>query len=604
MFITAWTRTICDLRAFEGGSTQGLGTRNCEGWSHVFDALFSKTVRPHPVLQRRLSQPMATGRVVSLVAVVLIVAFSHECMSSLPSSVIGGAGPVAPAIDIATAKLLPRFVTNAEATGRDAGITASSVPLSMLLSAAKFDTIDRFHRPPLHEEEQAGEDVMLWLFGDTFVRGGFPMRSSTGAWSRHPQTSPWDIHESIENATYKVPFQFYPFTPDEAQFNEAHRTPPSCCHNQSGCSASEPYCNCGAERQHWSAGAATTTVLTSKGHKADAAQIRQRREAPLTVVDCRVRYAIWPGSAFALNDTHLIGYYNLLMIGAASFDFTSLGVGVALVDANRTVARRVMEPTTSTMGQRPAAAQSAERPLILFNGTEPTFTLAVQHSLRSKHDSVPSGLYVYARSPGIACVCCTNTLLAKVPLTYDEVTSREAYSFFAGVGQGGDSLWSPSLAEAQWVMSLFDIRNGIDSIVRVDAPPPRGRRPPRPFGADESPQSFYLTTSQGICTGGHEADIRWSVTPWGPYSAATTVNMSVVGATTGSYAGAFHQSVLNATWVAAHERVEGGDDIGGKGASSSTLLVRALYSFYQPNGWFDGMIRLVDIVNITIDLSF
>lgn len=176
-------------------------------------------------------------------------------------------------------------------------------------------------RPP-HRETYSS---IVTQFGDTFTPSG--LRSATGAWGN--ATQPWVIHEEVDKVG--APLQLFPFTPSEAAFNAAHMNLPatSCCHNTTGCTGSGDarYCHC-----------------------------------PVGT-DCRMRYAIWPGDAFAVNDTHAVVLYGELYCGYAPFDFRGLGVGVGYIRVGSTQIDRELQADGS--------------PLYVFGADEPTFTEGV-----------------------------------------------------------------------------------------------------------------------------------------------------------------------------------------------------------------------------------
>ena len=50
--------------------------------------------------------------------------------------------------------------------------------------------------------------------------------------------------------------------------------------------------------------------------------------------------------------------------------------------------------------------------------------------------------------------------------------------------------------------------------------------------------------AQGICTGGDQAEVRYSRHPEGPFSPVTSYNMTKFTAVANSYAGQYHQSTV------------------------------------------------------------
>lgn len=109
-------------------------------------------------------------------------------------------------VNITHQTMLPKWITNSTAAGRDAGISA------LLWSR------------------------LLWLFGDTFTQSGQFVASCTVGWSVEERT-PWHIVEY-------APWQFFPFTKEEQHFNEQHTQSHvnPCCLDNTNCS--QFYCHC------------------------------------------------------------------------------------------------------------------------------------------------------------------------------------------------------------------------------------------------------------------------------------------------------------------------------------------------------------------------
>lgn len=208
-------------------------------------------------------------------------------------------------------------------------------------------------------------DGVLWIFGDTFTPKG--MLSSTAGWSRlsDPQTL------SAPTDAAGMPIQFFPFTEEEATFNETHASLHECCRDQSGCEAARPYCNCAEE------------------------------------TDCAERVALWPGDGVARADGAQL-FYEKFVIGAAPYDFRRVGVGLAHLQGDAQNAERDLDDDGE--------------PRLLFGATDPGFA----RGLTVSED--PPRFYVYANVNRQGCA--VDVVIGRVEIA--ALRDRERYEFWNG----------------------------------------------------------------------------------------------------------------------------------------------------------------------------
>jgi hypothetical protein len=265
---------------------------------------------------------------------------------------------------------------------------------------------------------------IVWIFGDTITPSG--LRSATAAWSA-PE-SPLRLREATD--ARGAPFQFFPFTAEEAAFNEAHAAPPACCADQSGCDPGAPYCHCGAG------------------------------------TDCARRVALWPGDPVATGPREGIAYFEKLVIGVAPYDFRHVGDGLVRFAEGDAVARR-----TSILGEAPA---------LLFSAPEPNFLHAVPG-----RGAARSLLYVYGTIEHGDCT--SDVVVSRV--ARDRAGERAAYEFWTSrawsaalgearpilkdiAGQLGSVMWDDYLG--RYLSAFSDACTGGDELHVRSAPRPQG----------------------------------------------------------------------------------------------------------------------------------
>jgi hypothetical protein len=209
---------------------------------------------------------------------------------------------------------------------------------------------------------------------------------------------------------------------------------------------------------------------------------------------CLQRYAHWPGSIFPYNTTHGVGFYGSLLIGWSPItDYRPIGTGLAYFSRDSSVSVRATQPDGN--------------PLYVMGPTEFGFTSGFLWDADGM-------LYLYGVQN--TAFCLVNNYLARVSVS--QVANRAAWSFFSGTIDSPS--WSSDIAQARIISTVV---GGLGSIIQS-----------KYYGA-------LLSYSQGVCTGGRIAYLRQSPTPWGPWSAATAIDMSVTGATSASYAGVAHE---------------------------------------------------------------
>lgn len=211
-------------------------------------------------------------------------------------------------------------------------------------------------------------NVVLWLFGDTFTPAG--VLSATAAWSS--LDDPLSLAELTDPAG--LPVQFFPYTPGEREFNDAHADVPVCCHNQAGCPEDDRYCHCPADE------------------------------------DCAQRIALWPGDGVAVDPDEARLYYEAFVIGAAPYDFRRVGVGVARIRLGAMTATRDLD----TDGEA----------RFVFGAAEPGFARGVVVP------EEPPRFYVYANVNRVGCA--VDVVAARVEV--QRMHDRRSYEFWSGTG--------------------------------------------------------------------------------------------------------------------------------------------------------------------------
>lgn len=266
------------------------------------------------------------------------------------------------------------------------------------------------------------DDGVLWIFGDTFTPPG--MLSSTAGFSRlsDPQTL---VAPTDEDG---MPLQFFPFTEDEARFNEAHAQVEECCRNQSGCDAAHPYCNCSVD------------------------------------TDCAERIALWPGDGVTRADGAQL-YYEKFVIGAAPYDFRRVGVGLANLQIGAPNAERLVD--------------ADGEPRWLFGANEPGFA----RGLVVSEDQ--SRIYLYASVNRHDCA--VDTVIGRVEIA--SLEDRARYEFWNGStwtptlddampileqipGGLGSVIWNDYLGE--YLSAWNDLCTGGRTLLVRTAPRPEG----------------------------------------------------------------------------------------------------------------------------------
>lgn len=240
------------------------------------------------------------------------------------------------------------------------------------LAVLRVEALGTFHTNAFQYGRDAGNSSrigsrIIWVFGDTITLSGFP--SSTAAWSSPER--PLELSERVD--AKKAPMQFFPFSPEELEFENAHATPPECCTNVTDCPAERLYCHCPAD------------------------------------TDCAVRIALWPGDVIETGPTSGAVLYEKLVVGAAPYDFRHLGTGLARVKEGDAVAVRVTD--------------ESGLPALVFKHPEPNFLRAV---------AVPEadGAFVYVYAAVGDQVCLSDLLIGRVPL--ERMGERGAYTFWDG----------------------------------------------------------------------------------------------------------------------------------------------------------------------------
>ena len=265
---------------------------------------------------------------------------------------------------------------------------------------------------------------IVWIFGDTITPSG--LRSATAAWSL--PGSPLRLQEATD--ARGAPFQFFPFTAEEAAFNEAHAAPAACCADQSGCDRGAPYCHCGAG------------------------------------TDCARRVALWPGDPVATAPGEGLAYFQKLVIGVAPWDFRHVGDGVVRFAEGDAVARR-------------ASVAAGASPLV-FSAPEPNFLHAVPG-----RGAARSFLYVYGTIERGDCT--SDVVVSRV--ARDRAGERGAYEFWNGrdwsaalaaarpilsgiAGQLGSVMWDDYLG--LYLSAFSDACTGGNQLQVRSAPRPEG----------------------------------------------------------------------------------------------------------------------------------
>jgi Domain of unknown function (DUF4185) len=153
-------------------------------------------------------------------------------------------------------------------------------------------------------------DRLLWMFGDTLMTvtdaDGFNYRSATAGWSS--VASPLALDETVD--TMGAPFQFLPYTADEAAYNSAH--------------------------------------------------------GPME------RYALWPGSAVvAPGGNEAWVFYQRLLVHPGDLNYQPLDVGLARLTTGSTIASRDPAPLFSAPTPAYALAALAAGGFVYLYATAP-----------------------------------------------------------------------------------------------------------------------------------------------------------------------------------------------------------------------------------------
>lgn len=292
-------------------------------------------------------------------------------------------------------------------------------------------------------------DRVLWIFGDTFTESG--LVTMTAGWS--DGDDPLSLRDVVDGEGRPAPF--LAFTSSEQLFNVLHAAPPECCFEQDGCPNDSPYCHCPAR-----------TV-------------------------CTTRVALWPGDGTATGPNEATWYYDRQIVGAAPYDFTSAGVGVATIHAGASAATRALD--------RRGKAR------LVFTADEPSFT----RGLRIDEED---GAYFYAYATVNRQGCAVDVLLARVPVA--QMAERARFRFWDGSG------WAATLADAEPVVHA--IAGGLGTVVWNEH-----------LGA-------YLSLWSDLCTGGNVLMLRVAPAPQGPWSDALEIDIASLGASPDAYYGMTH----------------------------------------------------------------
>jgi hypothetical protein len=189
-----------------------------------------------------------------------------------------------------------------------------------------------------------------------------------------------------------------------------------------------------------------------------------------------------------------LNLYEKVLVGAARWDFTVLGTGVAFIDRNQVVAERVFDEDGS--------------PRMLFSGEGPKF-------LHSMVVDSPTGTMVYAYGEDGLDDCNVDVYLARAPL--EQAHERSAWRFWSGDG------WRREPDAARSILQATE--GGIGSVAWNDH-----------LGA-------FVAGTMGLCTPGADFVLREAPHPSGPWSEPVAVDFSAFGATAFSYAGMIHPAL-------------------------------------------------------------
>jgi hypothetical protein len=214
-----------------------------------------------------------------------------------------------------------------------------------------------------------------------------------------------------------------------------------------------------------------------------------------TGTDCWSRIAIWPGDTVNINDVIGLNYYEKVQVGTAPLDYRHLGTGIAIVRRGST---RALRPSRDS------------EPLLIFSADEPNFLRAT-----AAHHDGRSYIYLFASTNRVGCN--VDVLVARVRI--NRALRREAYRFWDGEN------WVPDLSAARPV--LAGIGGGLGSV------------------AWNEYLGSYLSAVNDICVGGNTLLMRMAPRPEGPWSDATAVDLSHLGARPDAYAGQLHPSLGN-----------------------------------------------------------